>query len=47
MSVYHGSTLIVDKPSIGFSKRLLDFGVDFYPKIPEIYTHIGSVLVTV
>ena len=30
MIVYHGSTLIVDKPSIGFSKRHLDFGVGFY-----------------
>ena len=30
MIVYHGSTLIIDKPSIGFSKRHLDFGVGFY-----------------
>ena len=29
MIVYHGTTLIVDKPSIGFSKRYLDFGVGF------------------
>ena len=30
MIVYHGSTMTVDKPSIGFSKRHLDFGVGFY-----------------
>ena len=30
MTLYHGSVLIVDKPSIGFSKRFLDFGAGFY-----------------
>ena len=30
MIVYHGSTLVVDKASIGYSKRYLDFGVGFY-----------------
>ena len=30
MIVYHGTTLIVDKPTAGFSKRYLDFGVGFY-----------------
>ena len=30
MIVYHGSTLVVDKPSAGFSKRYLDFGIGFY-----------------
>ena len=30
MIVYHGSTLVVDKPSAEHSKRFLDFGVGFY-----------------
>jgi len=30
MIVYHGSTLIVDKPAADFSKRYLDFGIGFY-----------------
>ena len=30
MIMYHGSTLVVDKPSAGYSKRYLDFGVGFY-----------------
>jgi len=30
MIVYHGTTLIVNKPSAIFSKRYLDFGVGFY-----------------
>ena len=30
MIVYHGTTLIVDKPSADFSKRYLDFGIGFY-----------------
>jgi len=30
MTVYHGTTLIVDKPSADYSKRYLDFGVGFY-----------------
>lgn len=30
MIVYHGSTLIVDKPSISYSNRYLDFGIGFY-----------------
>ena len=30
MIVYHGSTLVVDKPSAAYSKRFLDFGAGFY-----------------
>ena len=30
MIVYHGSALVVDKPSIEYSKKFLDFGVGFY-----------------
>ena len=30
MIVYHGSALVVDKPSISYSKKFLDFGVGFY-----------------
>lgn len=30
MRVYHGSTVIVDKPDISFSKDYLDFGKGFY-----------------
>ena len=30
MTVFHGSAGIVDVPSIGFSKRFLDFGAGFY-----------------
>jgi len=30
MTVYHGTTLIVEKPSVEYSKRHLDFGVGFY-----------------
>ena len=30
MTVYHGSALMVDKPSVDYSKRFLDFGVGFY-----------------
>ena len=30
MIVYHGTTLVVDKPSTNYSKRYLDFGVGFY-----------------
>jgi len=30
MIVYHGTTLIVEKPSADYSKRYLDFGVGFY-----------------
>ena len=30
MTVYHGTTLIVDEPSAGYSKRYLDFGIGFY-----------------
>ncbi|MCL1982682.1 MAG: DUF3990 domain-containing protein [Clostridiales bacterium] len=30
MIIYHGTTLIVDKPSADYSKRYLDFGVGFY-----------------
>ena len=30
MIVYHGTTLIVDKPASDFSKRYLDFGIGFY-----------------
>ena len=30
MTMYHGTTLIVDKPSADYSKRYLDFGVGFY-----------------
>jgi len=28
--VYHGTTSIIDKPSAGYSKRYLDFGIGFY-----------------
>ena len=28
--VYHGSTEIIQKPKIGFSKKYLDFGEGFY-----------------
>ena len=30
MIVYHGSALLVEKPSIDYSKKFLDFGVGFY-----------------
>ena len=30
MIVYHGSALVVDKPSVAYSKRFLDFGAGFY-----------------
>jgi len=30
MIVYHGTTLIVDKPASDFAKRYLDFGIGFY-----------------
>ena len=30
MIVYHGTTIIVKKPSASYSKRFLDFGVGFY-----------------
>jgi len=30
MIVYHGSTLVVDKPTAAYSKRYLDFGVGVY-----------------
>lgn len=30
MIVYHGTTIIVDKPSSNYSNRFLDFGVGFY-----------------
>ena len=30
MIVYHGSTLVVDRPSASHSNRYLDFGVGFY-----------------
>lgn len=30
MIVYHGTTLIVDKPYANYSQRYLDFGVGFY-----------------
>ena len=30
MNVYHGSSLIINKPNIKFSKPNLDFGVGFY-----------------
>ena len=30
MIVYHGSTLVVKKPSVSYSKRYLDFGRGFY-----------------
>ena len=30
MIVYHGSVLVVEKPSVDYSKRFLDFGVGFY-----------------
>ena len=30
MIIYHGSTLVVDKPSVDYSKRFLDFGAGFY-----------------
>jgi len=28
--IFHGSTLPVNNPSAGYSKRFLDFGVGFY-----------------
>lgn len=30
MTVYHGSTFIVEKPSVSKSKKYLDFGMGFY-----------------
>jgi len=30
MIVFHGTTVAVEKPSTGYSKRYLDFGVGFY-----------------
>jgi hypothetical protein len=30
MIVFHGSFLVVEKPSVGYSKRFLDFGAGFY-----------------
>jgi hypothetical protein len=30
MKVYHGSSLIVDKPDVTFSRQNLDFGRGFY-----------------
>jgi len=36
MIVYHGSTLIVDKPAADFSKRYLDFGIGFYVTADKI-----------
>ena len=30
MTVYHGSALVVDKPSNEYSKKFLDFGAGFY-----------------
>ena len=30
MIVYHGSALVVKKPSVDYSKKFLDFGVGFY-----------------
>ncbi|MCT4543646.1 MAG: DUF3990 domain-containing protein [Vallitalea sp.] len=30
MNIYHGSDVIVDKPKILKSNRLLDFGIGFY-----------------
>ncbi|GHU63365.1 hypothetical protein AGMMS49983_06650 [Clostridia bacterium] len=30
MKVYHGSSLIVDKPNVSFSRQNLDFGKGFY-----------------
>ena len=30
MKVYHGSALIIDRPSVDYSKKFLDFGAGFY-----------------
>ena len=30
MTVFHGSSQIVDKPNVAFSKKYLDFGQGFY-----------------
>ena len=30
MTVYHGSAFVVNKPSVDYSKKFLDFGVGFY-----------------
>jgi len=30
MTVYHGTTVIIEKPSVEYSKKHLDFGVGFY-----------------
>ena len=30
MILYHGSTVIVDKPKVLLSERLVDFGAGFY-----------------
>jgi hypothetical protein len=30
MTLYHGSNIIVDKPTLGYSRKTLDFGVGFY-----------------
>jgi len=30
MIVYHGSTLVIERPSVAYSKRFLDFGAGFY-----------------
>lgn len=30
MTVYHGSTFVLEKPSVSKSKKYLDFGMGFY-----------------
>jgi len=35
MIVLHGSTFSVNTPSVGYSKRYLDFGVGFYVTADE------------
>ena len=30
MIVYHGSTLVIERPSVAYTKRFLDFGAGFY-----------------
>ena len=36
MKLYHGSTVIVDKPLVSFGRNNLDFGKGFYKDSVEI-----------
>jgi hypothetical protein len=36
MTLYHGSNTIVDKPTLGHSRKTLDFGADFYTTLNKL-----------